>query len=383
MALYDSNGCTVRRLNKFSDIIKEFPISSQPQSPLTPLKHTVSHQIDTTGLPTHTQNGGIRPGRDDRALKVQTTMAPHPIHRYKNLHLNLRIAKRYPIDRSYKTLSQYIAKLCHVKGKDNFHADVLSRNILSLSNTLPIDYVAMFKVQATSTELREMKQTPSLKMKQVIIPEFRRNVYDHLHGLSYPGIRATQIILTSTFIWSNINKDVCQRVRTCIKCQCSKVNKHTVSPPQAFQPTRARFSHIHIDLVGPLPCSDVTEVRNLIVTLGKLMTMLGLAHHRTTSYHTRANGMEERFRCQLKLAIYANLDATPSRTMSLYLILFAIPVSVKEDIGFFSAKLVLGSTIRLPGEFLTIAEQPNLISPYNFAQPFTTANSKITQDLCQ
>ncbi|CAB4059918.1 unnamed protein product [Lepeophtheirus salmonis] len=54
-------------------------------------------------------------------------------------------------------------------------------------------------------------------------------------------------------------KNKCQAI-----CLQLSVNKHTVSPQQAFQPTSARFRLIHINLDGLLPCSD--EQPNLIST---------------------------------------------------------------------------------------------------------------------
>ncbi|GFV05047.1 transposon Ty3-G Gag-Pol polyprotein [Trichonephila clavipes] len=45
-------------------------------------------------------------------------------------------------------------------------------------------------------------------------------------------------------------------VRGCDKCQRSKVQRHTKSPLGTFSTPDARFSHIHIDIVGPLPPSD-------------------------------------------------------------------------------------------------------------------------------
>jgi hypothetical protein len=43
---------------------------------------------------------------------------------------------------------------------------------------------------------------------------------------------------------------------TCLTvCQRSKVSRHTVTPVGDFTPSAARFLHVHVDLVGPLPTS--------------------------------------------------------------------------------------------------------------------------------
>jgi hypothetical protein len=43
--------------------------------------------------------------------------------------------------------------------------------------------------------------------------------------------------------------------RACQACQRSKVYRHTATPLRDFTPPAARFHHIHVDLIGPLPMS--------------------------------------------------------------------------------------------------------------------------------
>jgi hypothetical protein len=43
--------------------------------------------------------------------------------------------------------------------------------------------------------------------------------------------------------------------RACQSCQRSKVSRHTITPLGYFTPPAARFLHVHVDLVGPLPTS--------------------------------------------------------------------------------------------------------------------------------
>jgi cleavage and polyadenylation specificity factor subunit 1 len=45
------------------------------------------------------------------------------------------------------------------------------------------------------------------------------------------------------------------RARACQSCQRSKVSHNTVTPLGDFTLPAARFLHVHIDLVGPLPMS--------------------------------------------------------------------------------------------------------------------------------
>ncbi|GBM81832.1 hypothetical protein AVEN_126705-1 [Araneus ventricosus] len=45
-------------------------------------------------------------------------------------------------------------------------------------------------------------------------------------------------------------------VRSCVKCQRAKVERNKKSPIGTFALPDARFAHIHIDFIGPLPPSD-------------------------------------------------------------------------------------------------------------------------------
>ena len=86
------------------------------------------------------------------------------------------------------------------------------------------------------------------------IPEkFRRDKFNSVHSTSHPGIRATQKLITQTFVWPSINKDVRSWTRNCIQCQRAKVHRHSVTPFSTFATPDARFNHVHIDLVSPLP----------------------------------------------------------------------------------------------------------------------------------
>ena len=178
------------------------------------------------------------------------------------------------------------------------------------------------------------------------------DVFLALHSLSHPGIRATQRLITSKFMWPRIRNNVKLWTWACIRCQRAKVNRHTTTPLAKFTLPSARFEAIHLDLVGPLPQSkgyaylltvidrftrwpeaiplaNITAEaiagafllgwvarfgtpnsvttdrgRQIEAELWKDLTkVLGSIKIRTTSYHPIANGIVERFHRQLKAAI--------------------------------------------------------------------------------
>ena len=85
--------------------------------------------------------------------------------------------------------------------------------------------------------------------------KFRRTLFNSLYSLSHPGIPATQCLVTAQYVWPGIDADVRKWARSCLQCQRSKVQRHTVTPLSTFATPDARFDNIHLDIVGPLPPS--------------------------------------------------------------------------------------------------------------------------------
>ena len=169
------------------------------------------------------------------------------------------------------------------------------------------------------------------------------------------GIHSTQRLVTSRFVWPNINADVRCWAHSCPQCQRAKVHRHTTTPLGTFTTPDARFDHVHVDLLGPLPpsngcvylltCIDRftrwpeaipipdatanTAARAFTQTWSSrfgvpstvtsdrdaqfesrlwkaLSELLGVKHSRMTSYHPITNGLVERFHRQLKAALKAS-----------------------------------------------------------------------------
>jgi hypothetical protein len=83
--------------------------------------------------------------------------------------------------------------------------------------------------------------------------DLRRQVFEHLHRTAHPGRRATRRLISSKYLWKGLSTDVTAWAKACLGCQQAKVHRHVQVPPQQV-PARP-FSHIHVDLVGPLPAS--------------------------------------------------------------------------------------------------------------------------------
>ena len=72
----------------------------------------------------------------------------------------------------------------------------------------------------------------------------------------------TSLILESevhglrSFFWPGLSRDVGLWARSCLRCQRSKIQTHVKTSVLAILVPSRRFSHVHIDIIGPLPSSQ-------------------------------------------------------------------------------------------------------------------------------
>jgi len=196
------------------------------------------------------------------------------------------------------------------------------------------------------------------RARPVVPPDFRRKVFDIIHNLSHPGVKPTRRLIAEKFVWHGLSKQVNRWTKECPECQASKVQTHTRAPLGPFIVPNKRFSHIHVDIVGPLPPSDgfsylltviyrstrwpeaiplrdisSSECAKSLISCwisrfgvphditsdrgtqfrsalwSNMAQQLGIQAHRTTAYHPAFNGMVERLHITLKTALKARLQS--------------------------------------------------------------------------
>ena len=178
--------------------------------------------------------------------------------------------------RHLEYISQHSTDIRYVAGADNAVADALSRAAIE-EIRLGVDFSRMALLQQQDPETTAYRTAiTALKWEEIdvdngqhkllcdisagiprpLVPaRMRREMFDLVHGLSHPGTRATVRIMTSKFVWHGIAKDVWAWARGFIGCQTAKVQRHSRAPLHKFERPTARFAHVHVDPVGPLPYS--------------------------------------------------------------------------------------------------------------------------------
>ena len=106
----------------------------------------------------------------------------------------------------------------------------------------------------------------SSRSLQPLVPVSLHNqLFQALHGLSHPGVRDSQRLLSSKFVWPGLAKHVGLGTRSCLPRQQSKIQSHVKSPVPSIPVPGRRLSHVHLDLVWSLPsCQGFSYLLTMI-----------------------------------------------------------------------------------------------------------------------
>ncbi|GFW20729.1 transposon Tf2-11 polyprotein [Trichonephila clavipes] len=320
-------------------------------------------------------------------------------------------------------ISQFSTDIRFTKGSDNTVADALSRIEIDEISPTVINFKKIASAQSDDEELQKILNSNdssleiekhyfpledvtlycdmSQKQPRPFVPKsMRQLIFKALHFFSHPGISSSIDLIAKRFVWPGTRKDIKIMVRSCVKCQRAKVTRHTKSPIGTFALPDARFAHIHLDFIGPLPPSNGNQFCMTIIDrftrwpeviptpdmtaettaralmhgwisrfgcpttittdrgtnfesnlFRELTRMLGCNRIHSTSYHPQANGIIERLHRHLKGALKAHNHI--QWTELLPIVLLGMRSALKDYINATCAQLVYGTTLRLPSDLVT------------------------------
>ncbi len=106
-----------------------------------------------------------------------------------------------------------------------------------------------------------------------------REVFQHLHGIAHSGRLITHRLISSKVVWPGLSKDVTAWARECDACQRSKIHLDFQVRLESVPFPQRRFTHIHVDLVGPLtPSNGFNHILTVIDKMSLWMEALPLAN---------------------------------------------------------------------------------------------------------
>ena len=227
----------------------------------------------------------------------------------------------------------------------------------------------------------------------------RPAIFAAFHGLAHASTRTTKQLIVARVMWRGLNSDVAAWVTNFQQCERAKVSRQHTGAVQPITIPARPFTHIHVDIVGPLPaatcgsrylftvvrwssrwlealpmrdiaavtCAD-TLVAGWISRCGVrvqltsdrgtqftsaiwdvLCQQLGIQYQPTTAFHPQANGMVERCQRRLKDAFRSRL-AGPDWHLHLPWVLMGLRAAPTEDTGVSATEIVFGALLVLPGQ---------------------------------
>jgi cleavage and polyadenylation specificity factor subunit 1 len=142
-------------------------------------------------------------------------------------------------------ISQFTTDIRYISGQDNIVADALSR-VEAIATSVTHD--ALVAAQAEDDELQTLLVSDTaLQLEKTLVigtsvelycdtfagkPRpyipfpLRRQIFNSLHSLSHPEIKATAKVVSQRFVWPAIQKDCRTWARACQPCQLQSLSSH-------------------------------------------------------------------------------------------------------------------------------------------------------------
>jgi hypothetical protein len=85
-------------------------------------------------------------------------------------------------------------------------------------------------------------------------PPWRPKVFATLHNIAHLGIRASRRLVSARYVWPGMAADIAEMFPSVQDCGPGKVHSQATAVAQPIPVPARQFAHLHVDLVGRLPC---------------------------------------------------------------------------------------------------------------------------------
>jgi len=192
--------------------------------------------------------------------------------------------------RQLSYVAEYTTDIRHIAGALNVVADALSRppSVLPQPPTCSFTAAEVAAVtptqgekvtleelaahQLTCEETQRLEDRPDVRLVEMggqrllcmdstgslrpLVPaQLRKAIFDSVHSLAHAGTRATSRMISTRYVWPGCAADTASWVKDCQHCARGKPGVIHKAEVVAIPVPAARFSHMHVDLVGLLPRS--------------------------------------------------------------------------------------------------------------------------------
>ena len=223
--------------------------------------------------------------------------------------------------RALMEIGMFTKDIRHLAGKDNVGSDFFSRIAPEVKGTAYDELAALeglklysisakeiFKEQQNCAEIELLKNGKhaksvtfadqtyagqslfcemSMSIPRPFLPKnLRVKIMRSLHNLGHYSIKESVRKISMYYYWTNMKEEITKFCQTCHGCQSAKTGKF--KPPNLghFEVPDTRFSHIHLDIVGPLPESQ--GYKHLLTTVDRTTRLFSALPVKDTSAKTCA-----------------------------------------------------------------------------------------------
>src|SRR5882672_5070599 len=173
-----------------------------------------------------------------------------------------------------ESLEDFLGRIPVIEGLDDSDSDgeVEEEESVYGLNEQEAEY-RNFVVDLEDIETEKYRKIQKPENKEYVIEKDREKIIYQNHDIpmaGHPGVKRTIELVSRTYWWETLRKDIEEYVRGCERCQRNKIIRQKKNAPlQPMDPASEPWERISVDLVGPLPKSQ-----------GYNMIMVVSDHHR-------------------------------------------------------------------------------------------------------